>query len=245
MTEGELIEKLNTHLNEINEILSLADLGLLKSEELDSTKRKIEDALESYKPLFNRIEALKIEKTIPKWKLAPKSGIFLNSHKVNPQLQPLHVLLQELINAKGGPEHVTPVPVPQLKITGTTINRAIEDSKVLLSSQGATSALDRIHTVLHGYLKQVCNDAGLRYSEDDSFNQLVKILKSNHPALATMNDNTEQILKSFANVLDKLNSIRNSSSLAHANTNLLPPDEAMFVINSVNTILSFLNNKFK
>lgn len=244
MTNRELIEKLTSHINEINEMLSLGDLGLLKSEELHKIKHSIEDALKTYKPFFEKIEALKIEKTIPQWRNVPKSGMFLNAEQVNPELQPLHVLLQELIKAKGGSEQVAPVAVPDLKITGSTINQAIEDSKILLNTQGATSALDRIHTVLHAYLKQVCNEMSIVYPEDATLNQLMNLLKADHPALITKNNNTDQIFKSMANVLDKLNPLRNNSSLAHSNLVLLEPDEAMFVINTVNTILSYLNSKF-
>ena len=244
MTDQELIEKLNYHLDEVNEMLSLGDLGLLKSEELHKTKHAIEDSLKIYRPFFGKVEALKIEKTIPQWRNVPKSGMFLNAGQVNPELHPLHVLLQELIKAKGGSEQVAPVAVPDLKITGSTINQAIEDAKTLLNTQGATSALDRVHTVLHGYLKQVCKEAGIVYPEDATLNQLMNILRQNHPALVTKNDNADQILKSMANVLDKLNPLRNNSSLAHSNPVLLESDEAMLVINTVNTLLSYLNSKF-
>lgn len=244
MTNKEIIEKLTSHLNEINEMLSLGDLGLLKSEELDKTKHGIEDALKTYKPFFEKIEALKIERIIPQWRNDSKSGMFLNAVQVNSELQPLHVLLQELIKAKGGSEQVVPVAVPDLKITGSTINQAIEDAKILLNTRGATSAVDRVHTVFHGYLKQVCNEASIMYKEEATLNQLMNLLKTNHPALITRNDNADQIFKSMANVLDKLNPLRNNSSLAHSNLVLLEPDEAMLVINTVNTLLAYLNNKF-
>jgi hypothetical protein len=65
-----------------------------------------------------------------------------------------------------------------------------------------------------------------------------------HPALATSDANVDQILKSMANVLDKLNPLRNNASLAHPNAVLLDPNEAMFVINTVNTLLSYLDSKF-
>lgn len=244
MTDPELLEKLNSQLKEVNEMLALGDMGLLKSDELSNTKHRIEDELKASKQFFEKIESLKIEKTIPVWRSLPKTGMFLNSNQVSASLNPLHTLLHELIKAKGGSEQIAPVAVPELKITGSTINQAINDARTLLSTQGATSAIDRVHTVLHGYLKQVCNDSNINYPDDASINQLVNLLKSNHPALATKNDNTDQILKSLANVLDKLNPVRNNSSLAHPNQTLLEQDEAMFVINTVNTVLSYLNSKF-
>ena len=184
MTNQELIEKLNSHLKEVSEMLALGDIGLLKSEELHNTKHRIEDELNSYKSEFEKIESLKIEKAIPKWRNLPKTGMFLNSSQVNPELNPLHILLQELIKAKGGTEQVAPVAVPELRITGSTINQAISDAKTLLNTQGATSALDRIHTVMHGYLKQVCKEANISYIEDASLNQLLNTLKEKHHALS-------------------------------------------------------------
>jgi len=157
MTKEELVNKLDLHLKEVNEMFALGDLGLLKSEELYNTKYNIEDALNSYKSYFNKIETLKIEKAIPNFRNIPKIGIFLSAGQVNSELRSLHTLLQELIKTSGGLEQVAPVIVPELKIAGNTINQAINDAKTLLSTQGATSAVDRVHTVLHGYLKQVCD----------------------------------------------------------------------------------------
>jgi hypothetical protein len=45
-----------------------------------------------------------------------------------------------------------------LTITNET---AIQDTKILIEKNGATSGVDRIHTVLHGYLKEVCKKAGI------------------------------------------------------------------------------------
>lgn len=244
MNDSQLLEKLNLYLKEVNEMLALGDMGLLKSYELFNTKYKIEDELKTHKSLFGKIESLKIEKAIPMWRTMQKTAQFLNASQVNSELSSIYVLLQELIKVKGGSEQITPVAVPELKISGSTINQAINDAKVLLSSQGAASALDRVHTVLHGYLKQVCLEANINYPDDATFNQLVNLLKNNHPALSYRDDNIDQILKSLANVLDKLNPVRNNSSLAHPNLILLEQDEAMFVINTVNTVLGYLNSKF-
>ncbi len=243
MTNSELLEKLNLHLKEVDEMFSLAELGLLKSDELYSTKYKIEDNIKAYKPFFEKIECLKIEKAISIWRTEPRRGMFLDSSQALPQLFPLQVLLHELIAAKDGQEQVIPVTTPDLTISGSTINRAIADAKTLLTTQGATSAFDRVHTVLHGYMKQVCIENSIIYPADPTLNQLLNELKLHHPALKVRNENIDQILKSLGNVLDKLNPLRNNSSLAHPNATLLDPEEAMLAINTVNTILSYLNTR--
>ncbi|GAB2528062.1 abortive infection family protein [Spirosoma aerophilum] len=136
----------------------------------------------------------------------------------------------------------------QLAITNQTVERAIQDAKVLIENNGATSGVDRIHTALHGYLKQVCVQSSIPISEDDSLTQLFSKLRVTHPLLQNLGvreNEIDKIIKAFSNVLDKLNPIRNKSSLSHPNEQLLEEDEAMFVINAAQTVFNYLNRKFK
>ena len=136
----------------------------------------------------------------------------------------------------------------QLIITNETVERAIQDTKVLIEKNGATSGVDRIHTALHGYLKEVCKQDGIALSNDDNLTQVFKKLKANHPKLqlgGPRQNDIDQIISSFSNTLDKLNPIRNKASLSHQNEELLEDDEAMFVVNSAQTVLNYLNRKFK
>lgn len=48
---------------------------------------------------------------------------------------------------------------------------------------------------------------------------------------------------SFASAVDALNPIRNNASVAHPNAALLAEPEAMLVINSVRTLLHYLDSK--
>lgn len=136
----------------------------------------------------------------------------------------------------------------ELSITNDTVERAIQDAKLLIKENGATSGVDRIHTVLHGFLIEVCKKENITLSRDETLTQVFKKLKNSHAALKNLhprqNDIT-QIFSSFSNILDKLNPIRNKASLAHPNKKLLEEDEAMFVIDSAQTILNYLNSKFK
>lgn len=140
------------------------------------------------------------------------------------------------------------VSTEKLYITNTTVERAIQDTKILIVKSGATSGVDRIHTALHGYLIEVCRQAEIPVSKAETLTQVFRKLKSFHPALqntGTRQDDIDQIINSFSNALDKLNPIRNMASLAHPNESLLAEDEAMFVVNSAQTVLNYLNRKFK
>ena len=140
------------------------------------------------------------------------------------------------------------VAYEKLAVTNETVERAIQDTKVLIEKNGATSGVDRIHTALHGYLKEVCKQENIALTDDDNLTQVFKKLKSNHPKLqlgGPRQNDIDHIINSFSNTLDKLNPIRNKASLSHPNEELLEEDEAMFVVNSAQTVLNYLNRKFK
>jgi hypothetical protein len=135
---------------------------------------------------------------------------------------------------------------PSLKITSIVVERAIKDAECLLQTSGASSSVDRLHTALHGYLKAVCADAGIRYEEDATTSRLFRLLRQNHPALQKLGarqSDIEKILQCFGTIIDVMNPIRNKASIAHPNENLLEKDEALLVINASKTILHYLDAK--
>lgn len=127
--------------------------------------------------------------------------------------------------------------------TGSTVERALKDVEVLVRTSGAPSAVDRIHTALHGYLSFLCQSAGLVPPKDASITVLFKELRANHPDLkATGNraSDVTKILRSSSAILDALNPLRNHASVAHPNPHLLAPAEAMLVVNIVRSLLHYI-----
>jgi hypothetical protein len=53
------------------------------------------------------------------------------------------------------------VGATQPAATTDTVQRALADAEALLKSRGPVSAVDRLHTALHGHLVHVCRDAGV------------------------------------------------------------------------------------
>jgi len=51
------------------------------------------------------------------------------------------------------------------------------------------------------------------------------------------------VLGSMASILDALNPVRNNASVAHPNEELVGDSEAVLVINTVRTMLSYLESK--
>lgn len=54
------------------------------------------------------------------------------------------------------------------QITSEVVRRALLDAESLIKTSGPTSAVDRVHTAIHGYLVALCQGAGVGYQETDS-----------------------------------------------------------------------------
>lgn len=143
-------------------------------------------------------------------------------------------------------EGASPVGTPRPAISKAVVERAIADAEKLLTSTGATSGVDRMHTALHGYLQAVCEDAGITHTKDDAMNRLLKLIREQHPAFETpgpRSQDVDKVLKSMGTIMDALNPVRNNASVAHPNADLLDAPEAMLVINATRTILHYLDAK--
>lgn len=128
------------------------------------------------------------------------------------------------------------------------VEKALEDAQALLTSNGPVSAIDRVHTALHGYLKHQLDQRGINYRADTGITELYKCLRENVPEIRELGERSEdmnKMLRSLTSVLDALNPIRNRASIAHANDALIGESEAKFVINIVSSVLHYFDEKLK
>lgn len=139
-----------------------------------------------------------------------------------------------------------PVASPSLKITSEIVERALADAERLLTTSGPVSAVDRVHTAVHGYVRALCTRAGISCDADASLTELFKRLREHHPAfqdLGPRSDEVLRILRALSTILDTMNALRNRASVAHPNEVLLADAEAMLAINAVRTVLHYLDSK--
>ena len=83
---------------------------------------------------------------------------------------------------------------------------------------------------------------------DAGVTDLFKVLRSQHPALVAREPRAaeiDRILRSMAAIIDALNPVRNRASAAHPNELVLQDAEAMLVINSVKTLLHYLDARLR
>jgi len=139
-----------------------------------------------------------------------------------------------------------PVSV-ELESASEIVKRALDDADTLMRSSGPQSAVDRVHTAMHGYLHRLCDEARITVaSERPTMTQLFKSLRTNSPILADLGVRSEEVSRivgSLATILDALNPVRNNASVAHPNDTLIGEPEARLVINTVRSLLSYFESK--
>lgn len=130
-------------------------------------------------------------------------------------------------------------------ITSEVVERAIADVEHVVKTTGATSGVDRVHTMLHGYMKAVCDAQGYAHVGDPTILALFKLIREQHPTFNVPGPRSQDIttiLKAMGSILDALNPIRNNASMAHPKELLAPPG-AMLVVNAARTILHYIDTK--
>lgn len=140
------------------------------------------------------------------------------------------------------------VPQPNPVTTSVVIERALKDSQKLLQSSGAASAVDRIHTALHGYMKTICLNANIPINDQASLMDLFRAIRSQHQAFNSINTAADEIKKlngALSSIVDTINTLRNNASIAHPNEKILDEAEAILAINCVRTLFHYLDAKIK
>lgn len=149
------------------------------------------------------------------------------------------------LDAKAGPEAVVS---PTLQITSDAVERTLADAEQLIVARGASSGVDRVHTVFHAYLIALCTKLGISVVGDLGITQLFKILRNQSnvfPENRTGSAEIDRVVNSMATIIDALNPIRNRSSAAHPNVVVLEEPEAMLFINAVRTLLHYLDARYR
>jgi hypothetical protein len=139
------------------------------------------------------------------------------------------------------------VSTPVLEITSAVVERALLDFETLTKANGAVSSIDRVHTALHGYLIAVCREANITAKETADITTLFSLVRQQHPQFQAAPPGTEpqKMMRGLAQIIDAMNPVRNHSSMAHPNEDLLEEPEAMLAANSIRTLLHYLNTRLR
>lgn len=141
-----------------------------------------------------------------------------------------------------------PVSTPKIENSSAVVERALIEAERWVTEGSAISAVDRAHTALHGFLRNICVAAGFHSPPDPSLTDLLKWLREKHPKFNGSGPHREhsgKLLKAMASVCDTLNMLRNRGSMAHANETLLDEADAMLAINASRTLLHYIHHRLE
>jgi hypothetical protein len=103
-------------------------------------------------------------------------------------------------------------------------------------------ALDRLHTFLVRYIRELCNKHSISYNKKTPLHSLfggyVKHLAKSRLIDSEM---TERILKSSISVIEAFNDVRNNQSFAHDNP-ILNYNESILIFNDVANVVRFIES---
>lgn len=101
-------------------------------------------------------------------------------------------------------------------------------------------AIDRLHTFIVKYVRQLCDKHGISYDKSKAlhslFGEYIKYLKKNNLIESEM---TERILKSSISILEAFNAVRNDQSFAHDNP-ILNYRESILIFNNISSSIKFI-----
>lgn len=126
------------------------------------------------------------------------------------------------------------------------VRRALNDAEHLMHASGPVSAVDRLHTAMHGYFRSLCLESGIAVPDEASLTMLFKLLRQDHPSLQSFGSYDKdlvRVLQGFAQAVDALNSLRNNGSVAHPSDDLLGEAEAHLAVNAIRTIFNYISAK--
>ena len=137
-------------------------------------------------------------------------------------------------------QSTTHVSAPLIESPSRVLQECLRSAESDIQSGNHISAVDRLHTAFHAYLRSKCSERGIQLSGDESVTRLFRILRD---SIELRNDHVQRIVMSCSAVVDAVNTIRNHNSLSHPNEELLDIDDALFVTNIIKSVFSLINSK--
>lgn len=112
--------------------------------------------------------------------------------------------------------------------------------KEAIAKNEPEAALDRLHTFVVKYLRELCRKHNIEVDHVKPLHSLLgEYLKAANAAGLIKSTMAERIVKSSISLLEAFNQVRNDQSLAHDNQ-LLSHAESLLIFNSISSTIRFL-----
>jgi len=135
------------------------------------------------------------------------------------------------------------VPPPEFRNVSPEVAAALSDARASIERGEPANAIDRVHTVVHKRLLEICQAHSLPVEDNAPTVAIFKILWSTHPEGPKTHEQSQRIMRSLGSVLESLNDLRNNASLAHGRE--LPDTlDALLAIDVAHTIARYVEQRF-
>lgn len=140
------------------------------------------------------------------------------------------------------------IVVTEFRHDSEFVRETLDQCDTLISNHSYASAVDRAHTALHGYLGEICKDAGLQFSNaDPNIMEMWGKIRAEHPKfrINAQEPNTpvNQVVNYIGKMLHNLNDVRNKQTYSHPNEEIIDENEAQLVINLSRVLLQYIDRK--
>lgn len=123
--------------------------------------------------------------------------------------------------------------------TEETISKLIDDINNSIEIGRPQFTLDRLHTLMGYYVKELCDEHGIEYeNREDKLNQIFKRY-SEFIGNKLESDLSKTIIMQTGSIFDKFNSVRNNQSYAHPNP-ILNEAESLLIYKDVVNVFEFI-----
>jgi len=148
-------------------------------------------------------------------------------------------IFERLISGGNVVEHIDAIQANNEDKDFNTLAKLIRES---IEKNEPEAALDRLHTFLIKFLKELCDSHGVSYAKDETVNALygkyIKIIREKNFIESEMAD---KIIKFSFQIMDAFNDIRNNKSFAHDNP-ILNYDESILIFSNVTAMVRFIQS---
>ena len=137
------------------------------------------------------------------------------------------------------------VSFQQIATRSGIVQKAVEDATVFIREGRYESAVDRVHTAFHGYLRQLLTEHSEPFGVDDSLSALYSKLHGFYSSSiqpADVGERVKTILRSAGGMINTVNELRNNNTIAHPNGQLIQAREAQLVIRLVNAVVDYIED---
>lgn len=134
-------------------------------------------------------------------------------------------------------EHIEAIEMDSEEQDFSILSESIKES---INKNQPEAALDRLHTFVVKFIRQLCDKHNIKYDKQKPlhsfYGEYVKYLKSNNLIDSEM---TLRILKTSISIMESFNKVRNDKSLAHDNE-ILNYNESMLIFKNIANIINFI-----